>query len=185
MKNWKSLFAMLKNKQKKTGSPEVCLLQHPLIIAWLLIGLNPWKNKSCIPIEEYPTHWIPSDVTPHPGCQSQWQIIGIPKPKNVMSSWWWLESWVRGVPNSYRNFDFPGWIASRLGCFFPKKLDAKCTASVHANSASHWRRPRESSGTARARALENLRFHKKWKGWKRWIVLFKKSFLAKTLPLTL
>ena len=45
--------------------------------------------------------------TPPPSNSGKWRFIGIPDPKNVMSSWWWLASWVGGRPNIYHTW-IPG-----------------------------------------------------------------------------
>ena len=37
------------------------------------------------------------DLTPHPGCHpGKWRFRLGSRPKKVMSSWWWLASWVGG-----------------------------------------------------------------------------------------
>ena len=60
----------------------------------------------------YRVLYIPSGAGFLPSTVKQWQInvlVEIPKPKNIMSSWWRLESWFRGggQPKVYK----PCWIA--------------------------------------------------------------------------
>ena len=69
---------------------------------WLNIMIKFWLIK---------IHW----VVPPPSNCGKWRFIGIPDPKNVMSSWWWLASWEGGQPKWYIIIIF--WFGSELQFF--------------------------------------------------------------------